>query len=78
VEVGVAALIVPSSGDGGLLVIASRHQPVGSGPSGEEDLARFLEQAIAINQIVTRLCSPGESADPTVTEHNAICMTELQ
>jgi hypothetical protein len=75
---GVAALVVPPAGDGGLLIIASRERPAGSTVDAEEDLARFLEQAIAVNQIVTRLCSPGESEDPGVTEHNAICLTEVQ
>ena len=77
-EKGIAALAVPVSGEGGLLIVASRPRPAPSPAEATADLATFMEQATAVNEIVTRLCAPGESPDPTVANHNAVCMPDVQ
>jgi hypothetical protein len=77
-EAGVAALAVPDSGGGGLIIVASRPRSLVTPQDATGRLAAFLEQAIAIDQVVNRLCSPGESADPADERHNAVCMTDAQ
>jgi hypothetical protein len=73
-EAGIAALVVPVSGEGGLLILVSRP---GSERATEES-ATFLEQAFSVSQVVARLCAPGESADPTVPAYDFVCATDLQ
>lgn len=75
---GVGALFVPATGEGGLLITALRPRPVPQPAYMPADLPTFLEQSISVNQVVNRLCAPGESADPFGADHNTICMSDRQ
>jgi hypothetical protein len=77
-ETGVGALFVPVSGEGGLLISASQPRPEPRPAYVPADLATFLEQSISVNQVVNRLCAPGESPDPLGADHNTICMSDRQ
>ena len=69
---GIIELLSPKSGDGGLLLTATR-----PGPAATEDnaagLAVLFEHLAAIGQTVNRLCGPGESATADEPFGNVAC-----
>ena len=81
VESGVAALLVPTSGSGELLLLASRPQAAPCCADALPDAPTFavvVEHLLAVYQVAARLCSPDASTDPQDAAFEATCITELQ
>jgi predicted metalloprotease len=76
-ESGAMALLSPSTGVGGLLLVVSRE---GLMPNEEtpETLARAEEQVATLFQVLNRLCSPDETDDTSAENLDVTCLRDLQ
>ncbi len=70
-QAGIFGLVSPADGIGGLLVLAFQSRLAES----DADALRLYEEAIVtINQVMARLCTPDESADPAAPNLDPVCM----
>ncbi len=70
-QAGIFGLVSPADGIGGLLVLAFQPRLA----TDDADALRLYEEAIVtINQVMARLCTPDESADPAAPNLDPVCM----
>ncbi len=78
---GLFALIVPASGDGGLLIDVSRFnagpQDVPDATPSPEAMAVLAEESAAVYQVLTRLCGPDQSADVNSPQFSTSCVNDV-
>jgi hypothetical protein len=77
VESGLFSLISPAAGTGGLLILVVRPEaaPPGADAAG---LAVIEEELVSLYQVISRLCTPDQSAQTSGAHFSPVCQEELQ
>ena len=78
VESGIFALVSPADAVGGLLILVYRPQAAPLDAEAPENVDVLEEEVASLYQVLGRLCSPDESGEPSASNLDVVCMTELQ
>jgi hypothetical protein len=76
-ESGLFGLVSPASGAGALLILVVRPEPAPT-DADAAGMAVIEEELVTLYQVISRLCTPDQSAETTQPNFSPVCKQDLQ